>query len=303
MASRLPALLPRLVVLTVIWLLATSTITFAASARKPAKNRPAPARAPKAAQFLIVPDVRKQAYVFAKGMLDDAGFGWRVEGSVQGFAANTVAVQEPAPGVKVIDTGAPTVVLRLARNASYAERGLPENDSPQRGTRLVLAASAPQAAPGALPARKRPAREKLKEPVESAKESKAPKKREAPAEGAKQRARSSENRASQGAREPAFSVPGAPREPADEMPLPERARLLEKRLAAHAKPTDELVRYWLYQHSWIVTGARFGWRGGAEALRTVIRLDRALEARWGVGARSARVARTALAEVESKAGR
>ena len=47
---------------------------------------------------LVVPDVRKLAFVFAKGELEDAGFAWTVAGSVHGYAANTVVSQTPAPG-------------------------------------------------------------------------------------------------------------------------------------------------------------------------------------------------------------
>ncbi len=129
MASRLAALLPRLVALTVIWLLATSTITFAAGSRTIAAQPQVP-QAEKAPAELTVPDVRRQPYVFAKGILEDGGFAWRVEGEVQGYAANTVAVQVPAPGVRVVDNGSPTVLLRLARNGEYQERGLPDNSAP-----------------------------------------------------------------------------------------------------------------------------------------------------------------------------
>ena len=141
MASRLAALLPRLLVLTVIWLLGTATYTVAAGS---GGQEPAPAAAeaaPKRPEILEVPDVRRQAYVFAKGILQDAGFAWNVEGSVRGYSANTVVAQRPAPGTRVVDNGAPIVVVRLARNTSYSERGLPENSSPYRGTPIVLAST------------------------------------------------------------------------------------------------------------------------------------------------------------------
>jgi hypothetical protein len=276
MAARLSALLPRLVALTLIWLLATSTITFAAAGRSTAKPAPQPAAAPKGPSLLVVPDVRRQAYVFAKGILEDGGFAWRVEGRVQGYAANVVAVQHPAPGVKVVDNGSPTILLRLERNPGYAERGLPENKSPQRGTKVVLA-SAPVEAP-APQAPQAAKKQPKKQPKKEKKADKAP--------------------AAQ-SREPAFEAPGAPPEPLDEMPLPERARLLEQRLAGR-DPSSALVNHWLYQHAWIVTGARFGWSGGAEALRTLVRVDASVQARWGIGAKSAAVARAALAEVQEK---
>src|SRR6266511_611349 len=96
MARRLAAWLPRLVALTLIWLLASSTMTLAAAGRKLAERTSPASRAHKRApETLIVPDVRRQAYVFAKGILEDAGFAWQIEGSVRGFAANVVAVQTP----------------------------------------------------------------------------------------------------------------------------------------------------------------------------------------------------------------
>ena len=148
MAARLSALLPRLAALTVIWLLATSTITFAAAGRnQAATTQNAPKKTAKTEQILVVPDVRRQAYVFAKGILEDGGFAWRVDGGVQGYAANIVARQYPAPGTKIMDTGRPTIVLRLERNGQYAERGLPENASAEPGTAVVLVGGTPAPAP------------------------------------------------------------------------------------------------------------------------------------------------------------
>jgi hypothetical protein len=274
MAARLSALLPRLAALTVIWLLATSTITFAAAGRnQPATTESAPKKTAKTEQIVVVPDVRRQAYVFAKGILEDGDFAWRVDGGVQGYAANIVARQYPAPGTKIEDTGRPTIVLRLERNGQYAERGLPENASAEPGTAIVLAGGTPAAAPAPSKPKKQKATPKPK---------KHQKAKAAPAK-----------------RTPAFVVPGAPAEPLDEMPLPERARMLQKRMADRPK-TPTAARFWLYQHAWIVTGAQFGWSGGAEALETLIAVDRDLQARWGIGAKSAAVARAALAEVRSK---
>ncbi len=273
MAARLSAILPRLAVLTVIWLLATSTITFAAGGRNE-DEAPVATAAPQGPEYLVVPDVRRQAYVFAKGILADGGFAWRVEGPVDGYAANTVSTQEPAAGTKLEDTGAPTIVLRLARNMDYTERGLPENRSAEDGTAVVLAG-----APVEAPPAEQPPAEKTDEPP------KDEKKKKDTTKGAE-------------ARTPDFVVAGAPAEPKDELPLPDRARLLDRRLAAQAKPTPRLVNYWLYQHSWIVTGALFGWQDGAQALRILIRVDESLQRRWDIGARSEAKARRALAEVK-----
>ena len=61
--------------------------------------------------------------------------------------------------------------------------------------------------------------------------------------------------------------------------------------------TNANVRYWLYQHAWIVTGASFGWWHGAAALRTLIVVDQRAEAQWGIGKASETTARKALAVV------
>jgi hypothetical protein len=89
---------------------------------------------------IVVPDVLGQPYVFAKGALEDAGLAWHVVGN-RGFAANTVISQSPAPGTKLVDTGAPLVTLKVDRNRTYTQRGRPDNKSPYRGTSVRLAAS------------------------------------------------------------------------------------------------------------------------------------------------------------------
>ena len=103
-------------------------------------------------------------------------------------------------------------------------------------------------------------------------------------------------------RPPAFVVPDARREPLNEIPLTKRADALLRWIAAHPKPTDANVRYWLYQHSWIVAGARMGWWHGSDALRTLIAVDNKVWSVWGIGAHSRQVARDALAYTEAKAG-
>lgn len=280
MTARLAALLPRLFALTVIGLLAATSLTFASATRKLEKNESEAAPVQAGPNTLRVPDVRGQAYVFAKGILEDAGFSWQVVGLVDGYAANLVAVQNPAPGVEVLDNGAPTIELRLERNPDYAERGLPENTSSFAGSELRLADDP-------LPAAEQ-------EPAAPAEDEPEPKEEEAEEPKADEPVEAK-------SRTPDFVAPGAPPEPADEMPLPDRARLVEQRIAAAPKPTRKLVDWWLYQHAWIVTGAEFGWHKGAEALRILIRVDRSIESRWGFGARSTAVAERALAEVERKA--
>ena len=101
-------------------------------------------------------------------------------------------------------------------------------------------------------------------------------------------------------RPPAFELASAPKEPLDEIPLTQRAELLAAWIDAHPQPTPSNVRHFLYQHAWVVTGAKFGWWHGAEALRDLIAADRAAQKRWGIGRRSELVARRALAAVEAR---
>ena len=102
------------------------------------------------------------------------------------------------------------------------------------------------------------------------------------------------------ARPAAFVVPGAKPEPFDEIPLTERAKNLSTWLSSHGRPTNENVSHWLYQHAWIVTGAKLGWWHGAQALETLIAVDEEVQRSWGMGKRSERVARAALAEVRKR---
>jgi hypothetical protein len=143
-------------------LIAGGTLTFAADRAAP--ERPTLVAVPPAPKTLTVPQVTGQAYVFAKGILQDGGFAWQVFGAVKGFAPNTVAEQQPAAGSVVLDTGAPTVTLTLVRNQAYRERGTPENNAPYAGTAVRLPANVPgRAAARAVPtlapamARTRPA--------------------------------------------------------------------------------------------------------------------------------------------------
>jgi hypothetical protein len=297
MAARLTALLPRFLALTVIWLLGAATYTLAADTVPIAKHE-TNAQAVAKPHVLTVPDVRKKAYVFAKGILQDAGFAWRVEGAVKGFSANTVTVQRPAPGTKVIDNGAPLVVLSLSKNLTYGESGLPENSAPYKATRVVLVSdwAQDQVEPTT-------SGETDTTSTETAATTTAPVTTTGPAATTTEPpgTTTEPEQPEEKTRKPDFEVPGAPVEPADEMPLPDRAHALEDRLAGTNKPRQQLINFWLYQHSWIVTGARFGWHDGAQALRILIKVDQSLERRFGFGARSEVVARRALAYVEAQA--
>jgi hypothetical protein len=116
--------LPRLTAVAAAGLLVSATVSLAAD--KPAARKPA-SHMPVTRQVMVVPDVRNQMFVFASGMLEDGGFGWKVRGSVGGYPANVVVSQSPKPGTHVIDTGAPTITLSLAQHG--AQLGEPQNRS------------------------------------------------------------------------------------------------------------------------------------------------------------------------------
>jgi len=253
MALRIATRLPRLAVLGAVLMLASATLAVGAAKRMSAVPKGAPAPVPVAT--VVVPDVTGQAFVFAKGTLEDNGLAWKVVGSIHGYAVNKVAKQAPAPGTKLKDTGAPTITVTLERT-SYAEKGEPEDVSPYFGT-SVQPIGVPKTSVAAKPAAA----------VPSAK--------------------------------PAAAPAGAPKEPLHEMPLVQRAKLLSTWIASHPR-TPATVRHFLYQNSWVVTGARFGWWHGADALRELIAADRLAQKRWGIGEKSELVARTALAEVEAR---
>jgi PASTA domain len=284
-AARLTSLFPRIVALTAILVLASATISFAAenTLLTPApKAEPAPVATP----LVTVPDVRGQAYVFAKGTLEERGFAWRVVGAVRGFAANKVLSQSPAAGTRIVDTGLPTILLGLGRTGGYAQEGTPEDASPYAGTKIELPRAKPAVTkPVAKPKAKPQPKPKAK-PVAKPKTKPKAKPKPKPRRSAKPK------------RPPAFA--GGPKEPLDEMTLPARALRLERWLARHSEPTRASVRHWLYQHEWVVTGAKFGWWRGAEALRILVRVDEQVQRRWGIGGKSEAAARRALALVRAK---
>ncbi|HEX4930356.1 MAG TPA: PASTA domain-containing protein [Gaiellaceae bacterium] len=264
--------LPRVALIACAIGLLSATIAFAASSTLSSPATPAAAPEVVKPTALVVPDVRKQAYVFAKGSLEQEGFAWRVEGSVPGYAANVVVSQVPAPGSRVVADGAPIVVLHLSRNAGYKQEGTPENVAPYPGRPARLVGAKPKAVskPNAV-SKPKPA---INAPATPA--------------------------AKPAARRPAFTVAGAPKEPADEILLSARAKQLAAWVEAHPQRSAENVNHWLYQHNWIVTGARFGWADGAQALRTLVAVDARVQKLWGIGAQSEQVAHRALADVEAR---
>ena len=122
-----------LFIAAVIAALAMTAISFAAG-RQLAVVPQSQSRLPAVPLTLVVPDVRNEAFVFAKGQLQDAGFAWTVKGGVPGFSANIVVAQSPAPGTKLIDTGSPLVTVTLEKNKQYGQKGEPEDTSPYAPT-------------------------------------------------------------------------------------------------------------------------------------------------------------------------
>jgi hypothetical protein len=282
MAVRLAALLPRAVIVALVWILGTAAFTLAADNTIVGPSSPNPAAGAAAAQTeLVVPSVSGQAYVFAKGILEDSGFAWRVVGSVRGYSSNRVLTQSPAAGTRVIDTGAPTVTVRLVRGP-YAQLGRPLDTAPYRGTAIRLAGLASATTPAVKPT-----------PKPKEKQKPAPKPAAKPKPVVKTTAKPA-------ARPAAFVLVGAPKEPLDEITLPARALRLQRWIAGRPK-TGANVRHWLYQHAWIVTGAQFGWWHGAQALQTLIAVDQQVERQWGIGGKSQAVAKAALAQVRRRA--
>lgn len=118
--------LSRVTAVAAVGLLVSATISLAAD--KPVARKPA-AHPLVQRQVMVVPDVTHQMFVFASGMLEDGGFGWKVRAGVDGFPVNVVVSQSPKAGTRVIDTGSPTVTLQLVRGRG-AQLGVPQNRSP-----------------------------------------------------------------------------------------------------------------------------------------------------------------------------
>jgi hypothetical protein len=106
--------------------------------KSPQTISPAPGRhtAAQRSHTIVVPDVRAQTFVVAKSTLEAAGLAWVVAGKVKGYHANLVAAQSPAPGTKLIDTGAPLVSLRLHKSGSQI--GTPQQRSAVAGTQVEV---------------------------------------------------------------------------------------------------------------------------------------------------------------------
>ena len=236
----------------------------------------------------VVPGVIGQPYVFAESTLQQEGFGWKVVGSVAGWAGVTVSSQIPAPGTKVVDTGAPLVTLRLVKPKGYVTQGAPENSSPYAGTKIMFSASSTGTGQSTTSA------QTTTTGTFSTSTTKSTSTLTSTSTSTKTTTSQAETRP------PAFTIAGAKSEPLDEIPLLQRAKNLSTWLDSHRQASAASERYWLFQHAWIVTGAKFGWWHGAQALEILIAVDKRVEALWGMGAASEREARQALAYVEER---
>jgi PASTA domain len=132
---------PRQRAFVILALACLTAVPFAFVAGPRVMRHKAPLRpAVEVREAIVIPDVVGVPYVFAKETLEDAGLAWRVSGA-RGYPANTVVAQSPRPGTRVVNTGAPLVTLKIKKNRTYAERGVPEQRSPYRATALQLARS------------------------------------------------------------------------------------------------------------------------------------------------------------------
>ena len=319
------------------------------------------AAAAKKLPTVVVPELRHRAYVFAKGALLDGGFAWIIDGPTRGYPGNLVVEQSPAPGTRVVATGAPTIKLTLTQNPAAPEIGNPEEGSPYSGIEALtpaelvakerrVAAEAVRAAAAATRAAERArllnpftrdrlvararlivgtvaavkakakahavakARATAKAKAKANKHARAIAKAKAKAHAraiaqakaaaqAKAVAAADPAAAAPGngapalARPPAFPVVGAPVEPVHELSLDSRARQLADWIAQRPPFTAANSRRFLYQHAWVVAGARFGWWHGAEALRILIAADTELARRWPAASARLAEARAVLADV------
>ena len=287
--------LGRVVALVVFCALASIAVTIAiahinsSEPKQQVKIPPPPTK--------LVPNVIGQPYVFAESTLQQDGFGWKVVGAVDGWAGVTVSSQTPVPGIKVVDTGAPLVTLRLVKPKGYVTQGTPENSSPYAGTKIMLPAGSTETGQSTTSTQTTTTETFSTTATNAGSTSTA-------TTGSTSTANSTTStkpKPSQ-TRPPAFTIAGAKPEPLDEIPLPQRARNLNTWLDSHRQASAANERYWLFQHAWIVTGAKFGWWHGAQALETLIAIDKRIETLWGIGAVSEADARSALAFVHAHGG-
>ena len=260
-------------------LLATTRLTFARPRRSRAARRPACRRAD---AELVVPDIRRPGIRLREGHARGGRLRLEVEGRGSRLRREHRRRADARPGHEAgCQRGAPR-----SCSASRKTPGTPRRDA--RGQ--VSPTRVPPADSASHPATSRPRRKpkslrrrRSNEDLAAAKKTKVAAKKPASTPHARLR----RGRRARGA---------ARRDDADA-----RATKLDAWVAAHPKRTPADVDHWLYQHKWIVSGARFGWSHGAESLRMLVAVDERVQKLWGVGADSEAVARKALVDVKASA--
>ncbi len=150
--SRRILTLPRVLAVTTAGLLVSATISLAAD--KPTTAAKPKTHSTKQQQVMVVPKVAGQLFVFASGSLEDAGFGWKVRGSVGGYQSNLVVSQSPKAGTHVVrhgradDPHSPSSKRKGARGRNAAE-SLPVRSEPDRAALLLEVATAAGSSAGA----------------------------------------------------------------------------------------------------------------------------------------------------------
>jgi hypothetical protein len=182
-------------------------------------------------------------------------------------------------------------VLTLQRNSTYIEKGSPENASPYTGTTIKLPATVREKPVTNVTPRLEPVQRPY--PV-------APTPATAPTAPAITQLTTPAARPSAAPRAADFSVSGAPKEPTRSLALPDRVAALASFVESHQSPNATNVNHWLYEHAYVLAGARFGWWHGTEALEALIAVDKRAEALWGVGSQSRTTAEKALSEVRAR---
>ena len=296
MAARLAMLAPRLIALVVIWLLAGCQLD--ARGRRPSgprgRNDRSGRRRARQARRPGRPRRQGPGLRLRQGHPPGRRLRLAGQGSREGLRRQHGHDAVAGAGRRVVDNGAPVVIVTLRRSTEYAERGVPENVSPYDGTSVVLLKRlARRAGPGRdgprgprpppLRLRPRPQPLRPRRPLRL-----RPRHPRRPRSRRRSRPRTAIARRTSPCRRPGRAQ--------QRDPAAERAKNLQRRVsgAQVESPARSSWGNWLYQHAWIVTGARFGWADGDVALQTLVQVDRSLYVRFGFGAKSEQVARSTL---------
>ena len=222
MAARFAAIVPRMAVIGLVWLLATATLTYAAGElTTPAKVATTPAATPR-------PDSHRPATSATRRSSSRRGFSRTAASAGESRAPCTATRQtlsrpsSPRPGTQVVDTGAPTLKLTL-RRGTYPQDGTAQNASPYAGTSILLPKRSSAAAQSlSLPSRRRRSRRRRARSEPRSLLSSAP---AGPSRSRSGRPPSPSSRPRGHARRPSsFTAPR--KKPLDEIPLTTRAQRL-----------------------------------------------------------------------------